>query len=264
MLAASLLRSLFLDSNTPQHYEALGRLLLALLRGSPQEALLVLLPLLFYLQTFAVQQLLGSNAEELLQFVDSEAALAEAAEGSGLPSPTAQPGAMFLLKAPLDTLASEEEEDEEEEEAPQAPPEVLPTSETSNEIPILPQEAGAVKPVESPEEIKLGEAEAQEGLQLPRPAGVTAHVLALQLQLLLAVATEVRSEDLERYLRTVGARAAPPVDPAVSPGRAVALRDRGSDDGGDRGRVRREAGAGAQGDRGSVHLAVASSPHLGG
>ena len=59
MFASGLLRSLFLPDSTASHYDALVALITSYLHGSPTDALLQIVPLVFYAQALAIQKIDG-------------------------------------------------------------------------------------------------------------------------------------------------------------------------------------------------------------
>ena len=105
MFASGLLRSLFLPDSTASHYDALVALITSYLHGSPTDALLQIVPLVFYAQALAIQKIDGLEHEDLVS--DLESAVWSS-------SKTAAPQTSFVVMAPLDTVVEDEEESEEE------------------------------------------------------------------------------------------------------------------------------------------------------
>ena len=145
MLVASILQSLFADSNTAAHYDALEELVVSLLQGDTQSILPVVIPSLFYAQTVAVQksEVMGS-VDELLHYLDSASAITSSSTlFSKLTSAAApsSPKTMYMMMMPLDTVESEGEEEEEEIKHSKQSPSAH--TEGGNEIPLSPMELGS-------------------------------------------------------------------------------------------------------------------------
>ncbi len=142
---ASILQSLFFDTNTPDHYSILEQLIISLLQGDTQNVLPLILPALFYAQTVAIQKSeVTGSIEELLHYLDSASAITSSSSlFSKLATPTApqSPKSMYLMVLPLDTVQSEGEEEEEEERRSNQP-HVSP-SDTAGEILLTPTENGS-------------------------------------------------------------------------------------------------------------------------
>ena len=209
-MAATLLQSLFISTNTDEHYNAIKSLVATLLRGDTQSVLEVVIPALFHAQSITTQKLdISGTAEPLLQYINSVTTLNYSSAYAKLSTPVQSPSTnMFLISKPLDTVISEEEEDEEDSVELSHSTVV----EGSSEIHLTPTEirkheeeitASEERTGESPEVILLDNEVESEGYKLPRPSGQLAQLYAVQLAVLEEVGRVVRSEDLLEYVRAV-------------------------------------------------------------
>ena len=193
MFTSSLLRSLFHPSNAASHYDALVALVTSYLHGSPVDALLQIIPLVFYAQALAIQKSDGLAHEDLVADLESAA-------GSSV-KPAAPQTNSFMVMAPLDTVVEDEEESEEEgnvvKEATagrESMPDVVPIpSELEREI-------RDEEKVEGEKEASAVEA-ASDAIHSPR--GVSYYVLTTLVRVVEAVAAVVSSEDLAMYCKSV-------------------------------------------------------------
>ena len=209
-LAATLLQSLFISTNTDEHYNAIKSLVATLLRGDTQSVLEVVIPALFHAQSITTQKLdVSGTAEPLLQYINSVTTLNYSSAYAKLSTPVQSPSTnMFLISKPLDTVISEEEEDEEDSVELSHSTVVEGSSEihlTATEIRKHEEEitASEERTGESPEVILLDNEVESEGYKLPRPSGQLAQLYAVQLAVLEEVGRVVRSEDLLEYVRAI-------------------------------------------------------------
>lgn len=193
MFASGLLRSLFLPDSTASHYDALVALITSYLHGSPTDALLQIVPLVFYAQALAIQKIDGLEHEDLVS--DLESAVWSS-------SKTAAPQTSFVVMAPLDTVVEDEEESEEEGDVVreatagrESMPDVVPIpSEVEKEI------RDDEDKVEGEKEPSVVEAAAD---AIHNPRGVAYYVLSTLVRVVEAVAAVVSSEDLMMYCKSV-------------------------------------------------------------
>jgi hypothetical protein len=222
MLVASILQSLFADSNTAAHYDALEELVVSLLQGDTQSILPVVIPSLFYAQTVAIQksEVMGS-VDELLHYLDSAAAITPSSTlFSKLTSAVAPPSpkSMYMMMMPLDTVESEGEEEEEEIKHGKQSPSAH--TDGGSEIPLSPTELGSgifskrsvdelapsssMPSGPSPEVIPVDDVEVQkDNWMIRRPSAPLSSIFAMQLRLMEDVAKSIRSEDLKEYIYNV-------------------------------------------------------------
>lgn len=200
-----MLRALFVATNTPAHLDALVALLSSFLHGSPQDALLQLVPLVFCAQKLAIQKSDQQDHAALIAALDSELAFAPA-KGESF-AQNRQAGSLLMVMTPLDTV--EEGEEEEEEETPEEVEEAA-DPDTMPEIVLLPSEVEKATSREEDTQVAATLSTAEpESDSMRSPQGVLFYVLEALVRVTREVAAVISSEDLMAYCgRVEQARAA--------------------------------------------------------
>lgn len=198
VFATSVLRSLFVVSNTPAHFDAVVALLTSFLHGSPQDALLVLVPLVFCAQQLAIQKSDERDHAALIAALDSELAFTPA-KGEA-PAQSRQGNSLFMVLTPLDTVEEGEEEEPEAAREEAREPKEEAGDDPMPEIVLLPNEVEkAASEEEDTQEAAALSAAQPEGDFVRCPQGVLFYVLEALVRVMREVAAVISSEDLAAY-----------------------------------------------------------------
>ena len=210
----TLLQSLFIENNTPDHYHAIIQLLNDLLVIDIQNALPLLLQIIFSSQLIVVQKLVYMNTDSLLlQYIDSTTIHNPPVLKMITPSSISTSSQGYFISG-LDTVCEGEEEEEEEEDNENEieneqrfeTPSGL-NADSKNEIPLFPSEMQLSVSFENPstvDEILLtDEKEEQSPYVVPRPEGIHYEVLLFHIHILTIIAEVLNSEELKLYLLNV-------------------------------------------------------------